>query len=307
MSIYVSIASYEDPGLLKTIDQCLNNAKYPEEIVFGLALMYKNLPDLSNIKNKKIIHKYDPENRPGLVNIRNKLKEAFSDEDYFLQIDSHTNFMQNWDTELINDLQNIQSRFGSNSLISKGVNAGAGILKDVDPDYIKHDTKWSYNPEINNALSALHIVPAYNSEYPEEYSRNFYASGHFLFADKNFINNIRFDDVSEFIQEEVFLSFLIFIQGFDMYKNNYINHIGHDPFEYNMFLYNKKHSQEINKPFVSIKYMDSMDRVLAANEFIVCGNNKVYKDFNFVRSVREFWQAIGLEHILLNGSVPNGI
>ena len=307
MSIYVSIASYEDLGLLKTIKSCLDNAKYPEEIVFGLALMYKSMPDLSEITNKKIIHEYNPEDRPGLVNIRNKLKEAFSDEDYFLQIDSHTNFMANWDIELIKDLKNIQDKFGQNSLISKGVNSCAGILKDIDPYYISHDPKWSYRNERENTLSLFDYASQQNSGHVDEYSNSIYASCHFLFGDKHFIKTIRFDDISEFINEEVFLSFLIYIQGFDIYRNNYINHIGHDPFEYNMYLYNKKDSQDITKIYVSKKYEDSPERILAANEFIICGNNEIYKDFNFVRSVREFWQAIGLEHILLNVGVPNGI
>jgi hypothetical protein len=300
MSIYVSIASYEDPGLLKTIQNCLNNAKYPDEIVFGLALMYKTLPDLSEIKNKKIIHEYNSDERPGLVNIRNKLKEDFSDEDYFLQIDSHTNFINNWDVELINDLKNIQSKFGKNSLISKRVNANVGILHNVDPDFMSHNGLWSYNKKLKNIIHSIEYLDIDYNGYDEEYTKTMYASCHFLFGDKHFIKNVRFDDVSEFIHEEVFLSFLIYIQGFDIYKNNYINHIGHNPFDYNMFLYNKKQSQDISKPFVSNKYRDPIERLEACNDFIICGNNETYKDFNFVRSAGEFWQAVGLEHILLN-------
>lgn len=307
MSIYVSIASYEDPGLLKTIQNCLNNAKYPDEIVFGLALMYKTLPDLSKIKNKKIIHLYDSDERPGLVNIRNKLKEAFLDEDYFLQIDSHTNFINNWDVELINDLKNIQSKFGKNSLISKRVNPHVGNMEDVDPEFMTNKGVWSYNKKFEHPINSLEYIDVNYDGDNEEYTKTMYACCHFLFADKYFIKNVRFDDVSEFIREEVFLSFLIYIQGFDIYQNNYISHIGHDPFDYNMFLYNKKQSRDIIKPFVSNKYRDPSERILACNDFIICGNNETYKGFNFVRSAGEFWQAIGLDHTSLTVGVPNGI
>lgn len=299
MSIFVSIASYEDPGLLNTINNCLNNAKNPENIVFGLALMYKDIPDLSSIPNKKIIHIYNPETRPGLVKIRNKIKESFSNQDYFLQIDSHTNFIKNWDIELINDLKKIQIIFGKNSIISKKVNTFAGILKDVDPHFMRDIGIWSFDWKQSTVLNSLKY-PNIISDYPTtNYTKTHYASCHFLFADKNFVRKVRFDNISNFMHEEVFLSFLIYIQGYNIYRNNKINHIGHDPFSYNEQLYGTRMSEDTGKTFTSSNNHDSFYVSDACNNFVIHGNNEIYNNFNFKRSPESFWKDIGLHEVFL--------
>jgi hypothetical protein len=40
MKIFVQIASYRDPELEPTIQSCLENAKYPENIVFAICRQY---------------------------------------------------------------------------------------------------------------------------------------------------------------------------------------------------------------------------------------------------------------------------
>jgi hypothetical protein len=40
MKIFVQIASYRDPELLPTIKSCLENAKYPENLVFGICRQF---------------------------------------------------------------------------------------------------------------------------------------------------------------------------------------------------------------------------------------------------------------------------
>jgi hypothetical protein len=40
MKIFIQIASYRDPELTPTIKSCLENAKYPENLVFGICRQY---------------------------------------------------------------------------------------------------------------------------------------------------------------------------------------------------------------------------------------------------------------------------
>ena len=47
MKIFVQIASYRDPELEPTIQSCLENAKYPENIVFHM--YYRNVLHFYNI------------------------------------------------------------------------------------------------------------------------------------------------------------------------------------------------------------------------------------------------------------------
>lgn len=300
MSIYVSIASYEDKDLLKTINNCILNASKPDDIVFGLSLSYEEYPDLSNITNKIILHKNNPKTRPGLVKLRNLLKEEVTNEDYFLQIDSHTNFIENWDTKIIEDLETIKATFGNNSIISKRVSDKVGVLADVDSDFLKNSGQWVLRDSPGLTLSRLEYndvsIPLNNNQY----SKTNYASCHFLFGDNSFTKKVKFDHVSHFIREEVFLSFLIYIQGYDIYQNNIINHIGHDPFRYNKEIYQTTYSQDAKKTFVSKINEDSDYYKKHANDFILNGNNNIYNGFNFVRSPKDFWNEIKLSHLINN-------
>lgn len=40
MSIFLQIAAYRDPELLKTVEHALSQAKHPENLVFGICNQY---------------------------------------------------------------------------------------------------------------------------------------------------------------------------------------------------------------------------------------------------------------------------
>ena len=53
MSIFISIASYRDPELVRTITSAIDNASNPDQLYFGVVLQEfdKFAPDLSFVKN----------------------------------------------------------------------------------------------------------------------------------------------------------------------------------------------------------------------------------------------------------------
>ena len=54
--IFISIASYRDPELIPTIENCIKNADNPEHLVFGISRQYHpddKFDDLSKYKKKK--------------------------------------------------------------------------------------------------------------------------------------------------------------------------------------------------------------------------------------------------------------
>ena len=99
-TIFVSIACFMDEDIVNTIDDCLKKAKYPEKICFGVCLQYD--------PEDNFFSKYD--NHPRVKIKRMHWKEArgptfaryyctqlVTDEEYFLQIDCHSRFFQDWD------------------------------------------------------------------------------------------------------------------------------------------------------------------------------------------------------------------
>lgn len=99
-TIFVSIASFLDKDIIETIKSCLNKAKYPNNITIGICLQYdfkdNFLSDFEN--NPKIkftnIH-YSKAQGPTYA--RYLITQLIDNEDFFLQIDAHTRFYDNWD------------------------------------------------------------------------------------------------------------------------------------------------------------------------------------------------------------------
>ena len=102
--IFISIACFMDNDILNTIENCMENAEYPQRLTFGICLQCD--------KNDNYIPKYeyDPQFRiikihwsqaRGPAYARGKIYDLYNDEDYFLQIDCHSRFFKNWDSKVI--------------------------------------------------------------------------------------------------------------------------------------------------------------------------------------------------------------
>ena len=118
--IFISLACYRDPEITPTIRDAYNKAKNKNLLVFGVYAQMADIDeniDLSFIENKEqvsLLVKSNTKARgPSYARyiIYNKL---YKDELYYLQIDSHTRFSENWDVELIE----MHNKLSANSIIS---------------------------------------------------------------------------------------------------------------------------------------------------------------------------------------------
>ena len=98
MTILISIASYRDPELVRTIKSAIENAANPNDLVFSVVIQDfpVDTPDLSWVKNLRLKTMHPREAR-GAGYARAIAMEYYQGEDYYLQIDSHTLFAKNWD------------------------------------------------------------------------------------------------------------------------------------------------------------------------------------------------------------------
>lgn len=110
-TIFISIASHRDSQLHITIESALKHAANPGRIFIGINLQdsrqyYRGLLSKS-YPNTRILFT-PPGQSQGVVQARrNLIDKLYANEDYFLQIDSHTRFKDNWDNILINQIQSI--------------------------------------------------------------------------------------------------------------------------------------------------------------------------------------------------------
>lgn len=102
-SIFVQIASYNDDELSKTVQDCIKQSSGDNEIFFGIHECYIENKTEFNIDNVRIQYSKAPENL-GVGVARYLANKLYDNEDYYLQIDSHTRFRKNWDQIIINNL-----------------------------------------------------------------------------------------------------------------------------------------------------------------------------------------------------------
>ena len=111
MSIFISIASYQDPLLISTVFSAYNNADKGEDLIFGICDQSDNGIAVDEISFSNQIH-YDHIDTlfsRGPCWARHRIQSFFNHEDYFLQIDSHTQFSPGWDRIFIEQLEKISA------------------------------------------------------------------------------------------------------------------------------------------------------------------------------------------------------
>lgn len=113
-SIFIQIPSYRDFELNKTVASAASNASGANNLSFGIhnCILFDgeieiktDFPEWVTINSATSIA---PQNI-GLQQARYLANEFYDGEDYYLQIDSHMRFFENWDVSLINDIRYYQN------------------------------------------------------------------------------------------------------------------------------------------------------------------------------------------------------
>ena len=126
MKIFVSVVSYRDPLLLKTVQSLLDkkSARHDATIAIfeqtslqdSLATLAPELIAKKEIKYKRI----DPEYADGVCWARYINFLQLTDEDFIYEVDSHMLFDANWDRKLINDYREGVKISGHDRIIITG-------------------------------------------------------------------------------------------------------------------------------------------------------------------------------------------
>lgn len=111
-TIFVSIACLADPDVVDTVRDIFEKAKIPQRITVGLCLQatpddpsYDGL----NVFDRLRIDRIDVEDSLGPIYARARCERLLEEEDYYLQIDCHSRFFQDWDEKLITEFRLSQS------------------------------------------------------------------------------------------------------------------------------------------------------------------------------------------------------
>lgn len=217
-TIFVSIASYRDPELLKTIKDCLEKAKYPETLRFGIAWQHSlddtwdtldEYKDNPNFKIDDIPYKESQ----GVCWARNRIQDLYDGETYYLQLDSHHRFTQNWDDTLIKMFKLLKKKGSKKPLLT-------AYLPSYDPA-TEHKLEDVWTLEFDRFLpqGPIFIKPHNHPEWRtlEEPFMARFLSGHFIFTLGKWAEEVKYDPQFYFHGEESSLAARSYTHGYDLY------------------------------------------------------------------------------------------
>ena len=215
--IFIQIASYRDPELPNTLNDCIANACNPENLTFGICWQHDENEDLSlYIKDPrfKIISIHHSQTK-GCCWARNKLQQLYNGEEYTLQLDSHHRFVKDWDIILINMFKKLKEKGYLKPLIT-------AYLPSYDPELDPEGrvmVPWKIDfKEITHDKQVL-FIPSYINNFKslsEPVIAKFY-SAHFSFTSGSFVKEVPHDPELYFTGEEMSITVRAYTYGYTLF------------------------------------------------------------------------------------------
>jgi hypothetical protein len=219
-TIFISIASYRDPQLLPTLHDCINNADHPENLTFGIAWQHNiddewdKLDEFKNDSRFKIID-INYKDSKGACWARNKIHQRYTNEKYYLQLDSHHRFIKGWDTECIKMIKQLQKKGHKKPLLTSYISS---FNPENDPEERVKEPWWMtfdrFIPE-----GAIFFLPANipNWEKLKSPIPSRFLSAHFIFTLGQWCTEVTYDPEYYFHGEEISLAVRSYTSGYDLF------------------------------------------------------------------------------------------
>lgn len=220
-TIFIQIASYRDPQLIPTLDDCIAHAKHPERLRFCIAWQHGPEEQIDKyLKDERFkILDIDYNDSKGACWARNQIQQHYNGETYTLQLDSHHRFVENWDEEVITMLENLRAEGYKKPLLTSYISS---YNPTTDPEG-RVNVPWKMNFDRFIPEGAVFFLPAGMTE--EEQAKpmraRFY-SAHFAFADGSFCKEVPHDPEYYFHGEEISIAVRAFTWGYDLFHPNKI-------------------------------------------------------------------------------------
>ena len=230
-TIYVSIASYRDPQCHLTIRDMYEHSEYPERIHVGIYQQHgekeddclKDLDqyDYVKLQNIKIERVHFSEGR-GPCAARYHCSKLYGDEDYYLQLDAHTRFIDSWDSILIDEIHNCTIQ---NEMNQRVVLSTYPLEYKVEDDSIPKDAAQVTTKFCTAKFNNEGIVQPYAGiiRTPDRYYEVPFVAGGFMFGPGSMIHDVPYDPDLPFLfhGEELMYSVRLYTAGYRMYGPRY--------------------------------------------------------------------------------------
>lgn len=215
--IFVSIASYRDPELLPTLRDLYDNAKNPNDIHIGLCWQRDAKESLEEFEADTRLRVIDMPYQAarGACWARYAIQQLYDGEDYFMQLDSHHRFVEDWDEKCINMIEQLKAKGHAKPLLT-------GYISSFSP---KNDPgarvqqPWRMVFDRFIPEGAVFFLPETLEDYQQldapQLARFF--SAHFVFTVGSWATEVMYDPEYYFHGEEISLAARSFTWGYDLF------------------------------------------------------------------------------------------
>ena len=227
-TIFVSIASYRDDVCNSTLKSLYEMSKYPENVFVGICQQNKEDEDEDcvksfennpNIRIMRISHK----DAKGPTYARYLCSRLWKGEEYYLQIDSHSSFVKNWDEKCINMITEIKNLSLSKKPVlshyPKEISEYKSYKTDSDKD------KYNVTRMCRSFFNTRDMLSFFGAEIidtSKEYYRTPYVAGGMVFCESKFLDELPYDPELPylFVGEEILHSIRYYTNGWDIFTPN---------------------------------------------------------------------------------------
>lgn len=294
MSIFISVASYRDPQLLQTIKSAITNASDPASLKFGIVNQdtNRNTVDIDFECNYELILIH-PRDAKGVGYARNIAMSMYNGEDYFLQVDSHTQFSKDWDLKCIEQLKLAQKVSGNDKVILSSYPPPYSLdgnevfihTKVVDEMEVE-PTRQEVRLRTDDQWSAQRVLLDNPSSGIPELSKT--VLGGFMFAPGILPSEVPYDKDISFLGEELCFAMRAWTRGWDIYSPAI-------PIVYHFY---KRHgySKIWNDNVVREKNWDQLQEVSQDKQRrVLCGIETGTYGAGSVRTLEEYEKFVGYD------------
>ncbi len=215
--IFISVASYRDLDLVNTITNCYNNAQNKGNLFFSIFSQAEDgeHADLSFIPDNQIRYRKSHWSESNGVCWARSITNSDIFGMYFLQIDSHTRFINNWDVEIKTNYRIVKNFWGDRTIITnypdpfeivdgKDVIAQYSSLKKISP---------FWNDSEKMLLGKIPWDDVIDIDKGDEV---FYIGAGFIFTTTDVIKDLPYDKDLYFYGEEATLAIRAYTRGIRM-------------------------------------------------------------------------------------------
>jgi Glycosyltransferase (GlcNAc) len=221
--IFVSIASYRDARCSDTLAHLFQMAKHPERVYVGLCQQNKKGMGqeecLPNHQDNVRVVRLDYKQARGPTYARYVCARLYRGEDFFMQIDSHCLFVQDWDEKAIAMIHLTETHTPSHKVVLSHYPPEYKDYKENpgSDDPVTHINRCYFN---DDGILSFHGAVFKKPEVIPK--RNAFIAGGFIFARGAFVREVPFDPHLPYLftGEELLLSTRSFTHGWDVYTPN---------------------------------------------------------------------------------------